>query len=259
MEIRKRVDVLDNIELLSVQHQKNDFPEHFHETFCVSLIGRGTEVIKTQSGKLHTCEGKISINNPYEIHSNPILDKDVAIGFDTIYLSQALVDSLLGIENVVFENIQTSSTLQVRLFNDLKFIILNKFTHKIEPALAVFLQALDLKSNPTIFSRFTYANRFTEVLGYIETNYHNKITLETLAKIAQMDKFSFSKSFRNATGLTPINYVLMKKIFYSKSLIDKDSTLTQTAFELDFTDQSHFNRMFKRFIGISPTAYQSNL
>jgi AraC-like DNA-binding protein len=74
-----------------------------------------------------------------------------------------------------------------------------------------------------------------------------------------MDKYNFSKAFRKATGLSPMNYVLMKKIFYAKSLIKKDSILIEIVYELDFTDQSHFNKQFKRFVGISPSAFQANL
>jgi AraC-like DNA-binding protein len=51
----------------------------------------------------------------------------------------------------------------------------------------------------------------------------------------------------------------MKKIFYAKTLIKKDSILTEIAYELDFTDQSHFNKQFKRFVGISPSTFQANL
>ena len=259
MENRKRLESLDNIELLSVQQQVSDFPEHFHETFCISLIGSGTEIIKSGNSKLYTSAGNISISNPFEIHANPILDKDVKTGFDTIYLSQPLVDYLLCSNNINFENIQSSSNQQILLFNDLKFNIKNKLNTGIETVLKKFLLTLQLKTNVNHENRLNHSNQFQDILGHIDINYNNKIRLEKLAEIACMDKYNFSKAFRNATGLSPINYVLMKKMFYAKSLIKKDSILVEIAYELDFTDQSHFNRQFKRFVGISPSAFQANL
>jgi AraC-like DNA-binding protein len=259
MEFRRQLKTLDNIELLSVQQQVADFPEHFHDTFCISLIRNGTEIIKSENSKLYTSSGSISISNPFEIHANPIFDKDVKIGFDTIYLSQPLVDCLLCSNNIKFENVQSSSSQQVLLFNDLIYSIEKKLNTEIEIVLKKFLLTLQLKTNVNHEYRFNHSNQFLDVLGYIDLNYNNKIRLEKLAEIAYMDKFHFSKAFRIATGMAPINYVQMKKIFYAKNMIRKDSILTQIAYELDFTDQSHFNRTFKQFIGISPSAFQANL
>jgi AraC-like DNA-binding protein len=259
MENRKRLEALDNIELLSVQQQVSDFPEHFHETFCISLIGRGTEIIKSGNNNLFTTAGNISISNPFEIHANPILDKDVKIGFDTIYLAQPLVDYLLGIENAQFENVQTFSIKQIILFNYIKSSVENKLFSELEIYLKYFLNTLDSKTQPVNQNMFNQSNKYADILSHIDSNYQHKISLEKLAKIACMDKYNFSKAFRKATGLSPMNYVLMKKIFYAKSLIKKDSILIEIVYELDFTDQSHFNKQFKRFVGISPSAFQANL
>lgn len=259
MENKKRLESLDNIELLSVQQQVADFPEHFHETFCISLIGSGTEIIKSGNSKLYTSEGNISITNPFEIHANPVFDEDVKIGFDTIYLSQPLVNYLLGKENTKFENIQTFSSKQIILFNELKFRIENKLNSEIEINLKNFLLTLDLTKQPDKLNMFNQTNKYADVLGYLDSNYQHKLSLEKPAKIVGMDKYNFSKAFRKAIGLSPMNYVLMKKIFYAKSLIKKDSILTEIAYELDFTDQSHFNKQFKRFVGISPSAFQASL
>ena len=92
MEKRVRLDSLDNIECLRVNHQQADFPEHFHETFCISLIREGVEAIKMQDTILYGEAGSITLNNPFEIHANPIVDQEVKVSFDTIYLSQDVVD-----------------------------------------------------------------------------------------------------------------------------------------------------------------------
>ena len=68
--------ILDNLEMLSVENQKSDFPEHFHETFCISFVEKGMEAIKMQDATIYSEAGSITINNPYEIHANPIVDKD---------------------------------------------------------------------------------------------------------------------------------------------------------------------------------------
>ncbi len=84
------------------------------------------------------------------------------------------------------------------------------------------------------------------------------MTLDQLAKIANINKFGFAKKFKLSTGMSPANYILMKKIFASKELIDKNTELTQLAFEFDFSDLAHFSKTFKRFVGLAPRKYQNS-
>jgi hypothetical protein len=44
--------LFDNLEYLSVENQTTDFPKHFHETFCISLIHNGIEQINFENQSL---------------------------------------------------------------------------------------------------------------------------------------------------------------------------------------------------------------
>jgi len=59
--------------------------------------------------------------------------------------------------------------------------------------------------------------------------------------------------------MTPINYILMKKVFSSKMLINSNTELTTLAYQYNFTDLAHFSKTFKRFVGISPKKYQQSI
>lgn len=77
--------------------------------------------------------------------------------------------------------------------------------------------------------------------------------------MANINKFGFVKNFKATTGMTPMSYILMKKIFSSKKLIDPQSELTEIAYHYNFSDLAHFSKTFKRYIGLSPKMYQENL
>jgi AraC-like DNA-binding protein len=77
--------------------------------------------------------------------------------------------------------------------------------------------------------------------------------------MANINKYGFVKKFKASTGMTPINYILMKKIFSSKSLIHPNSDITELAYQYNFCDLAHFSKTFKQYIGISPKKFQSNL
>ena len=64
----------NEIEYISIENQTTEFPKHFHETFCISLIYKGIEQIDFENQSLFSEAGSISITNPYEVHSNPLID-----------------------------------------------------------------------------------------------------------------------------------------------------------------------------------------
>ena len=100
---------------------------------------------------------------------------------------------------------------------------------------------------------------FSKINDYIENHIYDKIQLNELSKIANINKFGFAKKFKASTGMTPMNYILMRKIFSSKKAINSSSELTEIAYQYNFTDMAHFSKTFKRFIGISPKKYKESI
>ena len=80
----------NEIEYISIENQTTEFPKHFHETFCISLIHKGIEQIDFENQSLFSEAGSISITNPYEVHSNPLIDSTSYLKFDTIYIPNEL-------------------------------------------------------------------------------------------------------------------------------------------------------------------------
>lgn len=208
----------EDINFISVKNQVQAFPKHFHETFCISLIKNGIEKIELENEFLYSNEKCISITNPYEIHANPIVDKDIKVCFDTLYISQELMSYILKKRKIEFlsRQIQDSHINQsfIQLFEHLKSKnakntdeLLRNFIYQILP----YSQTIK-ENNKTSFQ----SDYLSELIKYIEENLDNKIYLDELAKIINLNKFSFAKKFKSLTGMTPMSYVLMKKVFSQK-------------------------------------------
>ncbi|MBL4745673.1 MAG: helix-turn-helix transcriptional regulator [Flavobacteriaceae bacterium] len=98
-----------------------------------------------------------------------------------------------------------------------------------------------------------------KISDYIENNIHDMFSLDELSKMANINKFGLVKKFKEPTGMTPMNYILMRRIFSSKKLINSFSELTEIAYQYNVTDMAHFSKTFKCFIGISPKKYKKAL
>jgi AraC-like DNA-binding protein len=250
---------LDNIEFISFKEQKTAFPKHFHETFCISYIHNGIEQIDLDYQTIYSEKGTITITNPYEIHSNPIIDSFSIIEFDTIYISKDLMKYLYNGQNVVFFNRKINNPKLNQLFFQLKNVFALNNIEKLELVLKEFTTILKPYSQ---FKKEEYSelnfNAFQNINTFIDENITTKFNLDDLSKVVHLNKYSFVKKFKASTGMSPMNYILMKKIFSSKNIITPNSDLTQIAFEYEFSDLAHFSNTFKRYVGISPKMYQKN-
>lgn len=249
-----------DIQYISVENQNQDFPKHFHDTFCISLIRSGIEKIEFEDTFLYSQANSISITNPYEVHANPVVDKDVKVSFDTLYVPNELIRNVLGGKEIEFRSRQISDakirTTFTQLLTQLKRndpnhkTLLRDFINQIYP----YSQVATDEKHPSFDSEYLH-----QLTSYIEHNLEDKIYLDELAQIANLNKFGFLKKFKTLTGMTPMSYVLMKKVFAAKNKIRIDSDITDLAYAYNFTDMAHFSHAFKKYVGISPKEYRNQL
>lgn len=85
-------------------------------------------------------------------------------------------------------------------------------------------------------------------------------TTEQLARTAGLSVAQFNRRFRVATGFTPHQYRLNRRIAEAKlRIVAGGQPMAGIAQELGFADQPHFTRVFRQFTGTTPTAFAASL
>lgn len=93
---------------------------------------------------------------------------------------------------------------------------------------------------------------------FINQKFREKVRSEEVAKACGMTTFHFSRAFHETFGLTFQDYVLRYRILEACRLLrHPDGCVTKVAYSVGFNDASYFARMFRRFIGTSPSAYRA--
>lgn len=93
---------------------------------------------------------------------------------------------------------------------------------------------------------------------YIEEHYKENLSLEDLAGIAHVSRFYLSHAFAKEYGISPISYLLERRIRESLRLLaDTRLTLAEISEVLGFSSPSYFSQSFKRSQGIPPLAYRA--
>lgn len=95
---------------------------------------------------------------------------------------------------------------------------------------------------------------------YIQEHYTEELSLGRVAKAVHASSFYFCKMFKKATGLNFTDYVSRVRIEKARNLLlNPNLRISEIAFEIGFQSLTHFNRVFKRIVGQSPTHYRSKL
>ncbi len=95
---------------------------------------------------------------------------------------------------------------------------------------------------------------------YIEKNYREKISLESVARVVYLSESYISRIFHNETGQSFKEYLNRTRVEKSKQLLEEESIrIADIAAEVGFEDQSYFTKVFKRYVGITPNHYRDRI
>jgi AraC family transcriptional regulator len=83
------------------------------------------------------------------------------------------------------------------------------------------------------------------------------LSLSDLAAAAGLSRMHFAAQFRAATGSSPHEYLLCRRIEVAKTLLSEtDTPLVQVALDVGFLAQAHFTTVFKRLTGDTPARWR---
>jgi AraC family transcriptional regulator len=101
--------------------------------------------------------------------------------------------------------------------------------------------------------------RLRAVVEYIAEHLDVSPTLEQMAAVARLSPYHFARQFKQATGLPPYQYVIMRRVEWATQLLQTQSglSLAEVAAHAGFSDQSQFCHHFKRLVGVTPGQFRT--
>lgn len=100
----------------------------------------------------------------------------------------------------------------------------------------------------------------TRAKEYIKQNHAEELSLGQVAKAVNTSTFYFCKMFKKGTGLNFTEYVSRVRIESAKNLLlNPNLRISEIAYQVGFQSLTHFNRVFKKVVGESPTDYRGKV
>jgi AraC family transcriptional regulator len=99
--------------------------------------------------------------------------------------------------------------------------------------------------------------KLQQAIDYIQANLDQKLSLEAIAQHLNMSVYYFCELFKQSVGIAPYKYVLQQRVERAKLLLkDEERAIVDIALECGFANQTHLNKHFRKFTGITPKAYR---
>lgn len=190
----------------------------------------------------------------------------IVLSIAPAFLQKALADSLPGgrlelVEKFAFEDGQIERLIAALHIETKAGAPTGRlFGQSLASALVVYL-AQRYSTSPPIFSAHRGgmpSARLKRVLDYIGAKLDEDLSLLVLANVVGMNLYYFARLFKQSTGLSPHRYVLEQRVARAKQLLHTpEMTVLEAGVRTGFGDQGHFTKVFRRFVGVTPTKFRA--
>ena len=166
--------------------------------------------------------------------------------------------SIITEENRIYSSGGANSYWNLLLY------LVEKYTDRETAILASKYFAIDIgRDSQSAFAMFKGQKEhkdfeIKEAQGYIESNFHDKITIDVLADKFRIGRRSFERRFKKATNNTVIEYIQRIKVEAAKRSFETSrKNISEVMYDVGYTDTKAFRDVFKKITGLTPIEYRN--
>lgn len=241
---------------------------HFHPftEFYLFLDGKGKFSIEDKI--INTSQNDFFIINSNVGHSIYSEDNEnlvyISFGVDSIFVKNLLNEDNIEEDKYIFKNIENDQ----EYFKNSFAIIENEFNSNdryarsmanVKASEFVINLLRKFKEEIMITNDIKINKQIDYIKNFIDNNYSEEIKLESLSKMAYMNKFHLIAEFKQSYRVTPIDYLILKRIEVTKNLlISTNHSMEEISSIVGFNSQSYFNQVFRKKVGLTPSQFRKN-
>ena len=140
--------------------------------------------------------------------------------------------------------------------------VMNTKEHEsVVKLLTIFAEHLSMVSNQILVQKENAEPpMITRAKQFIRDHFAEELSLGQVAKAVNTSTFYFCKMFKKFTGINFTEYLSRVRIESARNLLlNPNLRVSEIAYEVGFQSLTHFNRVFKKVVGQSPTDFRSHL
>ncbi|WP_432666471.1 AraC family transcriptional regulator [Wukongibacter baidiensis] len=271
-EFSRKLEILDGLETNFIRVLYYDFSNYYKDNYCSYEYNRLCTIIEG--------EKKVKINN----EDSFIYNKDKFVLLPSYSKVEMEIDSptkalVLELSNDLIKNINDQVTFDYKINNNIidndVYLGLNSkaLMSSISKISSIYNSdeqnkefLLDLCAQEIVYNLLkdkcvhhilsNNNNPISMAIDYMMKNYNRSIKIQDLAHSLNMSSCNFTKHFKQATGITPKDYLKRIRMKKARTLLLTEN-VTEVAYDLGYDNISYFIRLFKNEYGMTPKHYKS--
>lgn len=250
---------------------------HWHSEIEICYIKNGTgkylingidydfyagDIFIIGNDDIHLCHDDSDLIMQVVMFDPAIIGSSMANPFDFEYF-RMLIDSSYG----KYKKIEHTSECALLLSGimteiETEYSLMKKGYEMMIKSLLLRFFALIFRSSPDDYNSDKPLSRnavdkVRSILLYIETHYKENISLELIERKFDVSRPYLCGIFKAATGISPMDYVIRKRIAEVKyQLISTSKSVLEISEECGFHSLSNFNFLFRKIAGCTPSKYR---
>ena len=240
---------------------------HTHDFFHLAYVKRGNLVFNADGASYHLSEGSMILVPPFMVHSVPNDSHNLCIQYEVFFqILNPEMKELLEKQKVLV--LHSASYLEnpfsyIRAnYNSADALRVSSVNSFLQTILFSFLaENPNSEIPPYVFVDSSgYSPLIQRILRYVETKYDMKYDLLSLALALGYNKNYLCTVFRKETGSSISEYLNYHRIRIILVLLqytgcNKAVRIHELAQQCGFMDASYFNRVFKKYTGMTPIEF----
>lgn len=244
---------------------KLSYKKHFHEEYSLGIVDEGTSSIWYDGKHVDIEPGNLVFIPPNIPHAcNPHDEGNWK--YKMLFIHPEWIRNLIEYEREFHKPIIWRNDMR-QPCKDLMTEMVDCLTGPATPLekesviLTVFVELIK-----TIVDREKFINvsctertKLKRVKDYLHDHFLERVTLETLEKVSGLSKFHLVHLFKREYNIPPHAYQTLLRINFAKRELCSQRCIADVAVDVGFFDQSHFTKVFKNYVGVTPEKYQRSL
>ncbi len=229
------------------------FSPHRHDTYTVALTMGGVQAFNERGALRHSLPGQVLILHPDEMHDGHCYD-EAGFSYRAAYVPPTHVQTVLGGAELPFvsNGVSTNPALIAAAMSMVIDCADVEDPGAYEDALYDLAQAMNDETGKGPTVRTANRTAVMRAREFLDTAVVVGARLDELEQVSGCDRWQLSRDFRALLGTSPYRYLQHRRVDLAKQLLREGATLAEAAHGAGFADQSHFSRIFRKAVGLTP-------
>ncbi|MEM7802079.1 MAG: AraC family transcriptional regulator [Chloroflexota bacterium] len=258
-----------DISLMQALYVKHKYPPHSHDYYVICLLEAGLSTYQVCGQRYLSPPRGIICINPGDLHTGEAAS-DQGLQVRALYPTVAHLRKAAAalterpVASLRFKSVYIQDPTLLKMLFSLHEMLRGDGGQLAQES--AFVEALTLllecytDVGPAVEIRNqTEHDAVQKGMRYLEERYMSRVSLTELADHVGLSTYYYLRIFRKEVGLPPYTYLQNFRIRQAQALIKGGMPLVEVSAEVGLSNQSHLTRLFKRYLGVTPGQYASQI